>query len=278
LRDGYAEVLRGLHPTAKQVLRRTGGVWLARDMPGAAARFVPCDAGNGGKGLILVDVSSNSLEPAHHDADVPVWFWQLLGGAAAADRSALSVESTRREHLAVRYVLLHELGHALSLLAGEFAIDPSGHIEPTAWSGFFDFSWRMRVAGDRSVAPAYQNVVPSGLGFGDWSRLRQTLDVASIWVAPGYRPPSRIDAPASCSMADKLPLAGFVTPTAAVAPTEDYAELFAHAVLADEGKIHPDDSFQVTLPGCQPQIVPAPYFSPGVSDKRAYIEEQLSMR
>ncbi len=274
LRDRSAAVLRGLHPTAKQVLRRTGSVWFARDLPGADARFIPCDAEGDGAGLILLDASAHFSDRVR-DADMPYLYWRLLGGTTAADHSLHSAK--RPGHHALRYVLLHELGHALSLFAGEFSLGPDRQFDVGSWDGFLGFSWRARNA--RSFGDELHDgggVVPAGLAFQDWRRIRRALDASATWLAPGYRRPRGGD-PTICSMVYKLPRAGFVTPTAAIAPTEDYAELFAHAILADEGKLHPDDVIEVTLDGCPTRSVPPPYFAPGVYSKRTYIERQLEL-
>ena len=96
---------------------------------------------------------------------------------------------------------------------------------------------------------------------GDFSPL------AELGLAPGRR-----------SLVRKLPRAGFVTPAAALAPTEYYAELFPHAILADEGTIRADEVMAVSLEGCPTEPLATPYFSSGVSAKRLYIEEMLGLR
>lgn len=270
LRHGYADVVRNLHPSAKQVLRRTDGVWFARDIPGAAARFVPCRGRGKAVGIILVDTSQQPLADTSPDADMPMRFWQLLGGDVTVERSAASTEAIEPNHNAARYVLLHELGHALSLLAGEFTLGPEAQFALGSGETFLGFSWQQRDLRE----PGF---VPSGLAFPEWLFIRQTLDSDATWLAPGYQRPRKLDTANACALVDKLPLAGFVTPTAASAPTEDYAELFAHAILAEEGKIHPKDKYSVTLQGCPTQFMRAPYFSEGVSAKREYIERQLGL-
>jgi len=275
---GYAQLLRGLHPLAKQVLRRTAGVWFATEMPGASARFVPCDGDEGGRGLILVDVDANPLEEPMEDVDVPTQYWRLLGGESEAIRTPESTQALVGEDKAARYVLLHELGHALSLLSGEFVLTPDRQFELPHWKSYASFSWRPRRLGALGTdMHRHGGVVPLALGLGDWRQIRRSLGSSSTWLAPGYRRSNRLDAMRHCHVADRLPRAGFVTPTAATAPTEDYAELFAHAILASEGKLHPDDVLRVQLPGCEPELQPMPYFVSGVADKRAYIEAQLGI-
>jgi hypothetical protein len=79
-------------------------------------------------------------------------------------------------------------------------------------------------------------------------------------------------------MVRALPRAGFVTPTAAAAPTEDYAEMFAHAILADEGRIRPDEGIVLRPQGCfGTEEYASPYFANGVSEKRAYLERMLGL-
>lgn len=304
LRKSTADMLRGLHPVAKQVLRRTGGVWFVRDMPEAAARFIPCDAG-GKEGFILVDVHSG-LPAATRDIDLPHLYWQRLGGVlpplaeptpvdgrplgGSASRNLVETGSASRPLVdssspassptldrGVRYVLLHEIGHALSLLAGEFQLGTEGQFEVGSWEGFLQFSWRARYGrGDDDDLHANGGLVPTGLALVDWRRIRRALDGRATWLAPGYRRPTPTTSP-MCSLVEKLPHAGFVTPAAAVAPTEDYAELFAHAILADEHKLVAGATFEVTVAGCPTRLVRAPYFAPGVAAKRAYIEEQLEL-
>lgn len=278
VRAGYAELLRGLHPLAKQVLRRTSGVWFATEMPGASARFVPCDGDDGTRGLILVDVDANPLEQDAIDVDVPTQYWRLLGGGSEAIRVEDTAEALVAEHKAARYVLLHEIGHALSLLSGEFVLNEQRQFELPHWKSYASFSWRPRRLGALGdELHEFGGVVPVSLGLADWREIRRSLGSSSTFLAPGYRRSNRLDAMRRCHAADRLPRAGFVTPTAATAPTEDYAELFAHAVLAAEGKLHPDDVLRVQLPGCEPELQPMPYFVSGVADKRAYMEAQLGL-
>ena len=278
LREGYSEMLRGLHPLAKQVLRRTGGIWFADRMPGASARFVPCDGPQGRVGLILVDINANPLDKPARDVDIPTEYWRLLGGhteALLADETERAIDA---RHRAARYVMLHEIGHALSLLSGEFVLSPSRQFELGSWDGFSSFSWRPRSPLARLGDLHRQGgMIPVSLALSDWERVRNTLGSGATWLAPGYRKSNRFDALRHCHVADRLPRAGFVTPTAATAPTEDYAELFAHAILAAEGKLHPDDVLRVRMPGCEPELQPSPYYSGGVASKRAYIEEQLGL-
>jgi len=366
LRDGYANVLRGLHPTAKQVLRSTHGVWLARDIPGAAARFIPCEGETGkSSGLVLLDVDAYPLEQDVRDEEVPGLYWRLLGiqsataqaagpqsaesqaadsqaagpqsataqsaesqpataqsaesqaaGPQAAGPQAAGPHATTAERPAaasmtsevegaagerarlrdvsrvpsapwngvdapasdknpgVRYVLLHELGHALSLLSGEFVLDTSRSFRPGTSAGFMSFSWREHT----SLGTTSGGYVPMSLGFDDWRVVRRALDAEPTALAPGYRR-TRLRDPTTwsrCGMAAKLPAAGFVTPAAAVSPTEDYAELFAHAILASEGKVRPSDHLEMDGSGCN--FVGSPYFSRGVSAKRHYIERAIRLQ
>lgn len=311
LREGYEGVLRGLHPTAKQVLRSTHGVWLARDIPGAAARFIPCEGAEGQmSGLVLLDVDAYPLDENVRDDEVPRLYWRLLGieseeepddeldghdesepvRTAGGERDAAPTAHTSTPssgparaaesaagpgaEAAVRYVLLHELGHALSLLAGEFVLDSSRSFRPGASPGFLSFSWREHPSLD-ATSGAY---VPMGLAFNDWRVVRRALHAEPTVLAPGYRRSPLADRLSAhrCGMASKLPAAGFVTPAAAVSPTEDFAELFAHAILAAEGKVQRSDHLEVDGPGCT--FLGSPYFSRGVSAKRHYIEGALRLQ
>src|SRR5690606_14016737 len=96
------------------------------------------------RGLILVDVSSNPLDDPTRDVEVPYRYWQLLGGPAAVH---LAPVAGRDPDPAVRYVILHEIGHALSLLSGEFRLGDELQFELPSWEGFASFSWRPRLAG-----------------------------------------------------------------------------------------------------------------------------------
>ncbi len=275
---GYSAVLRSLHPVAKQVLRRTGGVWFARQIDNAGARFVPCDAGER-RGWIVIDTTSTPAGDDTADMEVPYRYWQLLGGMSEVEHAATALASSRRDHRAARYVVSHELGHALSLMTGEFTLDDRGQFSLDSWDGFAAFSWRGQREGALGAAlHEAGGVVPSRLALSDWRQVRRALDSDATWLAPGYRTRSRLDDLLSCDMVEALPRAGFVTPAAATSPIEDYAELFAHALLADEGKIHPDDALHVQLPGCEGSSLSAPYAAPGVRAKRAYIERHLGLR
>jgi hypothetical protein len=275
--DGYRDVVRNLHPIAKQVLRRTAGVWFAHDVPGAAARFIPCTDPGRGRGLILVDVTAYPLGDPTRDVDVPNLYWRLLGPGDGSHVDSTSRRLSTDEGRAVRYVLLHELGHALSLLAGEFDLTRERQFEPRAFDGFLSFSWRAHEV-TPSATPDRVSFVPMGLAFHDWRQIRDALNAEPTWLAPGYRRPIHSNpAPDACAMVQKLPAAGFVTPAAALSPTEDYAELFAHAILADEKKLSSWDRVVVDYPGCFKQSIPTPYFSPGVGAKRSYIEQALEL-
>jgi hypothetical protein len=114
-----------------------------------------------------------------------------------------------------------------------------------------------------------------------WGSVLSVLDETAALDAPGYVF-SRSNTPLArtlylCAAAANLPAAGFVTPSAARYPTEDYAETFAHAILSDEGKIHPSDQVPVDLPLCQIKSLPAPYFSPAVVPKKRYFERELGL-
>ncbi|HHH27733.1 MAG TPA: hypothetical protein ENK57_05225, partial [Polyangiaceae bacterium] len=184
---GYAELLRGLHPLAKQVLRRTSGVWFAAEMPGASARFVPCDGQDGTQGLILVDVDANPLEDPALDVDVPTQYWRLLGGDSEAVRAEGAAHALVPEHKAARYVLLHEIGHALSLLSGEFVLNEQRQFELPHWKSYASFSWRPRRLGALGEElHEHGGVVPVALGLGDWRDIRRSLGSSSTFLAPGY--------------------------------------------------------------------------------------------
>jgi hypothetical protein len=76
-------------------------------------------------------------------------------------------------------------------------------------------------------------------------------------------------------MIGKLPRAGFVTPTAALSPMEDYAELFAHTILAAENRIRRDDTIEVTLENCSPVALSTPFYADGLRAKREYLAGHL---
>jgi hypothetical protein len=53
--------------------------------------------------------------------------------------------------------------------------------------------------------------------------------------------------------------------------------MFAHAILSDEGKIHPTDTVPVDLPLCEIKRLPSPYFSSSLRAKRRYMERALGV-
>ena len=292
-------LLDGLHPVAKQVLLKTHGVWLAQNIPDAAAVFLPCDvnteAGRGG--FVLIDAGQFPLDSDVRDAEVPILYWRGLSGdlvhpgplarAPTYSIRALDAKTPTAPDHAVRYLLLHELGHAYSLLSGEFGLDNQERMQVTGFGRFVGFSWRMMTTPRKYLplsgsSPTVQAVVPRrGLDTYQWGSVLATLDADAALLAPGYAlaPPrsSSVRARVVCSVVNRLPLAGFVTPTAARYPTEDFAEVFAHAILADEGKIHPDDRIPIDLPGCKVREIASPYFSPEVLPKRQYMEAALGL-
>jgi hypothetical protein len=291
LRARTVALVQGLHPIAHKVALRLDSIWYAHDIPGAEARFVPCVGDDGDAGLVVLDAHS-SLPATAKDVDVPRLYWDRLGVTPAGEEP--SDEPAPPERHGLRYVLLHELGHALSLLAGEFHVDSSGQFDVGRWDGFVGFSWRGTLPRARG-RPLHEagGLVPTKLALGDWRRLRTVLESEPSWLAPGHD--SLTPTPTGwlaagygaagnhrqaqlCEMVRTLPRAGFVTPTAATAPTEDYAETFAHAILAAEGHLLPEQLVVLTPSGCPSSAWRhPPYFAPGVSAKRAYLERMLGL-
>lgn len=292
-------LLDGLHPRAKQVLARTHGIWLAQNIPDAAAVFLPCevDASSGRGGFVLIDAGQFPLDSEVRDVDVPVLYWRGLAGelastgplARAPTYSARGLDPAApafADH-AVRYLILHELGHAFSLLTSEFGLDGRGRMQVDDMNGFVGYSWRMMTT-ERKYLPlsggsaTVQAVVPKrSLDTFQWGALLATLDADAALLAPGWAvTPKNQRAARSrvvCSVVSRIPEAGFVTPTAARYPTEDFAEMFAHAILADEGKIVPDDRIPIELPACRTHELASPYFSPALVEKRFYLERALGL-
>jgi hypothetical protein len=290
-------LLDGLHPRAKEVLARTHGIWFAQNIPDAAAVFLPCDvnedAGTGG--FVLIDAGQFPLDTDTRDVEVPALYWRALAGDAPGSSMraptysvrSLDVDAPTPSDHAVRYLIYHELGHAFSLLTGEFGLDDRGRMQVTHTNGFVGMSWRLMTTHRKYLplsgkSPTVQAVVPRRkLSTYEWGTVLATLDADAALLAPGYalsQSRSRsARARVVCSVVDQLPQAGFVTPTAARYPTEDYAEMFAHALLADEGKIYPGDRVRVDLPGCKVRQLLAPYFSPDVLAKRQYMEHALKL-
>jgi hypothetical protein len=185
----------------------------------------------------------------------------------------------------LRYVLLHELGHALSVQSGEFQVTATGQFDLTRLGPFAAHSWRkMRTesrfldAGARSGRAAA--VVPISLGLFEWGTLLEAIDGGADRLVPGFgmraSPPPRARAGTMCDLVDRLPEAGFVTPTAARYATEDYAVMFTHALLADEGTIRRDSRIELDW-GCPKTSIASPYFAPGVESKRKYMTRVLRL-
>lgn len=300
MRSRVRMLLDGLHPVAKQVLARTHGVWVAQNVPDAAAVFLPCDvdAGAATGGFVLIDIGQFPLDTDLRDRDVPPLYWRGLAGGVDATGPlsraptysirALDADVPTPADHAMRYLLLHELGHAYSLLAGEFGLDGRGRMQVTRMDGFVGLSWRMMTTERKYLplagrTPTVRAVVPRrALDTYQWGTVLAALDADAALLVPGYaltRKRSAVSrARVVCSVVDKLPQAGFVTPTAARYPTEDFAEMFAHAILADEGKLDPDDRVPINLPGCKVQELAAPYFAPAVLAKRQYVERVLGLQ
>jgi hypothetical protein len=294
LRSRLSLILRHLHPAARRVLARTHGIWPVENLKGASAIFVPCDmnAEQGRGGFILVDLGAFPLDRELRDAAVPALYWRTLAGATERpfqprESSTLDVHSATPTDHAIRYLILHELGHALSLYAGEFDLDARGKIRITRMDGFTGFSWEF-VTTEGSMLPQSPNdqlvrsVIPRvALDTVQWGSVLSVIDGEAAMIAPGYQLEGRQDPMTRtlyvCAAAANLPVAGFVTPTAARYPTEDFAEMFAHAILSDEGKIHPTGRVPIELPLCEIKSLPSPYFSEFVQPKRRYIERALGI-
>jgi len=288
-------IVGSLHPAAKRVLARTHGIWFVENLKGASAVFLPCelDQQEATGGFILVDVGAFPLDEPMRDAMVPARYWRTLAGPT----TGRSVDPYRIANLdtsvptphdhAMRYLILHELGHALSLLSGEFALEEDMSTRVVSMGGFAGFSWKFvttehpEAAGDDDPRLLRAVIPRVALDTFQWGSVLSVLEADSAILAPGYQS-STMQEPMTralyvCSAAASLPGAGFVTPTAARYPTEDYAETFAHAILADEGKIHPADMVPIDLPLCSVTELPSPYFSEAVLPKRRYIEHALGI-
>ena len=284
-------ILDRLHPTAHRILNRTHGIWPVRDLRGAAAAFVPCDMNlaEGTGGFVFVDIDAFPLDRDLRDAAVPSLYWRSLAGGEARARVQRLPDSSwpMTTDPAVRYLVLHELGHALSLYAGEFELDDRVRIRVTRMDGFAGYSWRFVTTEARllPLSPDDQlvrSVIPRvALDTVQWGSVLSVIDGPASLISPGYQLTERQDPMTRtlyvCAAAANLPLAGFVTPTAARYPTEDYAEMFAHAILSDEGKIHPTDTVPVDLPLCEIKRLPSPYFSSSLRAKRRYMERALGV-
>lgn len=294
LSDRLQLVLRYLHPTAKRVLSRTHGIWPVENLQGASAVFVPCDVDvtRGTGGFILVDVGAFPLDREVRDASVPALYWRTLAGATERRAGPYELSELRRsaptptDH-AIRYLMLHELGHALSLFAGEFDLDVEGKIRVTRMDRFAGYSWKFVTTDgsmlSRDPRELVQSVIPRvALDTVQWGSVLSVIDGEAAMIAPGYELERRQDPMTRtlyvCAAAANLPAAGFVTPTAARYPTEDFAEMFAHAILADEGKLHPTSTVPLELPLCDIRSLPSPYFSESVLQKRRYMERALAIR
>jgi hypothetical protein len=294
--DRMDGVIGGLHPAAKRVLHRINGIWFVENLKGASAVFLPCDLDQDEAtgGFILVDLGAFPLDEPTRDAMVPARYWRTLAGPTTGRRvepyriASLDPSVPTPPDHAVRYLILHELGHALSLFAKEFLLDEDMSTRVARMDGFAGFSWkfvtteRQQDVGEEQGA-LLRMVIPSvSLDTFQWGSVLSVLDADAAILAPGYTS-STMKEPMTralyvCSAAASLPGAGFVTPTAARYPTEDYAEMFAHAILADEGKIHPADMVPVDLPLCSVTELPSPYFSEAVLPKRRYMERVLGIR
>lgn len=292
-REGVEELLDGLPSIAQRVLARMEGIWLMHRMEGVAGVTLTCamdlEAARGG--FVLIDLDQLPLDRPVRDTDVPALYWQLVGDAPPGSGGETPRSVSPRDH-AARYYVLHEIGHALSLFTGEFALDGAHRIEVRDLGGFAGLSWDL-VTLERHAQPpsgrrsASRVILPRReIGPMAWGNLLDALGADADTLVPGYALarsllPAAARARGVCEAALRLPRAGFVTPTAARYPTEDYAEMFAHAMLAAEGKIRPTDRIRVELSGCggAPRVVEiaAPYFSAPVAPKRAYIETALGL-
>jgi hypothetical protein len=298
LRRDAEALLRDLHPVARRVLGRIDGVWYASGIEGAAAVFLTCavDLDGARGGFVLLDVRQFPFDQPVLDAEVPAIYWRALAGHAspALDerdpllRPAGEILIPPRDH-AARYLVLHELGHALSLHAGEFGLDAEQRMQVRGPGGFTGLSWEIVTMDARALPAAGETstisaILPrSGLDLMTWGTILDVIGADPDTLVPGYAlaRPRRSDAARArhvCAGALGLTAAGFVTPTAARYPTEDFAEMFVHAILADEGKIRAEDSIAVDLPGCGLRELPSPYFSKPVAPKRAYLERALGLR
>lgn len=292
LREATEGLLRELHPAARRVLERVHGVWYAEGIEGAAAVFLTCEvderAARGG--FVLLDAGQFPFDRPLRDAEVPALYWRALSTEQAQDADSRRLPGSATvgvgEH-ATRYLVLHELGHALSLLAGEFTLDDEQRMQIRDARGFTGYSWAL-VTTDAGALPGMSGstvraVVPRrGLTPMTWGTLLDAIGADPYPLVPGYAllRPQRSQAALDrdvCAGALALVSAGFVTPTAARYPTEDFAEMFAHAILADEGKLSPEDRIVVAPPGCGVREIASPYFAAEVAAKRAYVESALGL-
>jgi hypothetical protein len=240
-------------------------------------------------GMILLDAGEYPVGLNLRDVDVPRSYWQALASLPTVTRSeppVVEATGVAADH-PLRYVLLHELGHALSLYAGEFGLSQAGRFRVARTDGFVRFSWRLTnssAAGLESedgstIAPGVEPRV--SLSLVEWASVLNVLESDPALASPGallwVRPSSRRHARRLCRAATKLTRAGFVTPAAALYPTEDYAETFAHALLAADRRISRLDRIYLDLPHCGVREIRSPYFSPWVTPKRRYLETVLGL-
>lgn len=298
LRAQAEELLASLPPAARPVLQRTRGVWFARSIDRAAATFLTCDIAEdrASGGFVLLSANDFPFERPVRDAEVPSLYWRALAGnpitmLGAGDPLRRKRESVRirpRDH-ALRYLVLHELGHALSLYAGELSLNYRQRFQVIDERGFVGYSWALVVSGRRASRGGAEDarvgaVVPRhGIDRMAWSDALDVQGIDADLFVPGYARARAVVSSAAgtrsvCAVPARLIRAGFVTPTAARYPTEDFAEMFVHAMLASEGKLRSSDRIQIRLPGCGVEEIPSPYFSPGVAEKRAYIERAIAGR
>ena len=253
MRSAMAEL-----PSSIQALfgRRLAGIYLVEDLGGTGyTDFVVDENGKAAAGLIVLDAAvlagRNANAWASWKENTP---FQPQAGLQLAARIEADGQDNRKN--AIQYILLHELGHVLSI-GGD--IHPPWNLEPkevpaSARYRFFDLSWKV----DRE-SDSYVTVFDA--------RFPQRKSVAYYFGA-------KLTAADMVSTYTNLEQTSFASLYASTSPGDDFAEAFAsyvHVVL-----LRRPWQITITRAGEIVKTFNACWDEPRCADKRRVLEDILA--
>jgi hypothetical protein len=253
------EVLAELPDAIKAPLsRKLAGVYFAEDLYGSAwSDYVFDEKKRRVGGVIALDVAKLRTQTANAWAT-----WKENTPFAADPRFRLSAriasdaEDNRKN--AIRYILLHELGHVFS---ADLPVHPSWNLPPSAIRSterfaYFNETWLVAKKENRYATVFDETVFP------------QRRDVV-------YYGKPKLAADQMIPVYDNLGKTNLPTLYAATLPGDDFAEAFAtyvHTVLA--GKPY---SIEIYRDGALAKTYTACWSEPRCSQKRAILERLLGV-
>jgi hypothetical protein len=258
--DFLADVRRAMQEIPRAVMRpfdrKLSGIYFVADIGGTGFTDAILDErGSPVAGFVVLDPSVLSKRTAN---DWATWKentpFKPQAGYALAATIERAADDNRKN--AIQYILLHELGHVLSIGANvhpRWDVDAKD-VGSTSGFGYFSLSWT--VAGDR-----YASVFDKDFG--------QRKDVVYYWGA-------KLAADQMLPTYEALERTNFPTLYAATHPADDFAEAFAsyvHAVVMKR-----PFEIRILRDGKTIKVFGSCWSEKRCEEKRKILEELLAVR